>query len=211
MSNITNDELRSKLTTYLQKYYPDDDINESVTTVMLNVMGYASKLGRDINIIEIYKELRALDSPDAMSKWFNEYILGDKINKKIILDSKFHNKLLLNKRKPFGYKKITGTALGDILMVDSFKSEFAAYARLCGLQMPILDPKYINAGVILEPKILEKVEQSLGEKLKRFNAQEYQYDYFKENEIFGGLPDGYAESRKKIIEIKTTNEKNYEY
>ena len=89
MSNITNDELRSKLTTYLQKSFPDDDINESVTTVMLNVMGYASKLGRDINIIEIYKELRALDSPDDMSKWFNEYILGDKINKKIQAASKY--------------------------------------------------------------------------------------------------------------------------
>lgn len=38
-------------------------------------------------------------------KYYNEseYFI-DKINKKIILDSKFHNKLLLNKRKPFGYK-----------------------------------------------------------------------------------------------------------
>ena len=140
----------------------------------------------------------------------NEYYL-DKNEKKLVLDEKFHKRLFLNKRKPFGYKKITGTSLGDILKVDSFKSEFAAYARLCGLQMPVLDPKYINAGVILEPKILEKVEKSLNEDLQRFNAQEYQYDYFKENEIFGGLPDGYSRNRKKIIEIKTTNEKNYDF
>ena len=49
MENISNDELRSRLTIYLKKDFPNDDINESVTTVMLNVIGYASKLGREIN------------------------------------------------------------------------------------------------------------------------------------------------------------------
>lgn len=83
MDNITNADLRNRLTLYLKNNFPNDEINESVTTVMLNVMGYASKLGREINIIEIYKELRSLEGPDAMNKWFNEYILGDKINKKI--------------------------------------------------------------------------------------------------------------------------------
>lgn len=87
--NVSNDDLRSRLVIYLKKDFPEDDINESVTTVMLNVMGYASKLGRDIDIKEIYKELRSLDSPEAMGKWFNEYILGDKINKKIQAASKF--------------------------------------------------------------------------------------------------------------------------
>ena len=89
MENISNDDLRSRLTIYLKKDFPNDVINESVTTVMLNVIGYASKLGREINIKEIYKELRALDSPESMSKWFNEYILGDKINKKIQAASQF--------------------------------------------------------------------------------------------------------------------------
>lgn len=89
MDNISNNELHSRLTSFLKSKFPDDDINESVTTVMINVMGYALKLGREINVVDIYRELRSLDSSEAMNKWFNEYILGDKINKKIQAASKF--------------------------------------------------------------------------------------------------------------------------
>ncbi|ACF07199.1 YqaJ-like viral recombinase domain [Metamycoplasma arthritidis] len=132
-------------------------------------------------------------------------------NKTIILNADFHKKLLANKVGSFsGFKKITGSAIADILEVDSFKSQFAAFARLCGLQLPVLDRKYVDAGIIIEPKILEMVEKALKEPLERFPAEKYNYDYFKDNPLFGGLPDGYAKNRKMIVEIKTTNIKNYE-
>lgn len=131
-------------------------------------------------------------------------------NKTISLKPDFHKKLLDNKVGSFnGFKKITGSAIAEILEVDSFKSQFAAYARLCGLQLPVLDRKYVDAGVIIEPKILEMVENALKEPLERFPAEKYNYDYFKQNPLFGGLPDGFAKNRKMIIEIKTTNIKNY--
>ncbi|WP_033178680.1 MAGa7180 family putative nuclease [[Mycoplasma] anseris] len=130
----------------------------------------------------------------------------------IKLNPEFHKRLLsFPYTNPNGFRKLTGTALGDILEVDNFKSQFAAFARLCGLAMPVLDEKYIRAGVILEPKILSLVEQAIGEELQRFDAKEYQYDYFKENKLFGGLPDGFAKQNQIIIEIKTTNEKNYDF
>ncbi|WP_412031306.1 MAGa7180 family putative nuclease [Metamycoplasma buccale] len=133
-------------------------------------------------------------------------------SKTFSLTKEYHKKLLLNKPGTFnGFRKMTGTALGDILEVDNFKSQFAAFARLCNLSMPVLDPKYVNAGVILEPKILELVEKSIKEKLNRYPANEYNYDYFKDNDFFGGLPDGFAPKKKIIIEIKTTNIKNYDF
>lgn len=41
----------------------------------------------------------------------------------------------------------------------------------------------------------------------RYEANQYNYDYFKDNELFGGLPDGYSPERHLIIEIKTVGEK----
>ena len=39
----------------------------------------------------------------------------------------------------------------------------------------------------------------------------YDFDYFKDqDDIVGGIPDGFIERDKIIIEIKTTNEKNYD-
>ncbi|VEU79326.1 YqaJ-like viral recombinase domain [Metamycoplasma cloacale] len=138
----------------------------------------------------------------------SEYVL-DNDNQVLVLKPHFHKKLSETPSTQFGgFRKMTGSALGDILEVSQYSSEFAAFARICGLSLPVLDRKYVNAGQIIEPKILELVEVALNEKLQRFNAVDYQYDYFKENKLFGGLPDGYAKEKNLIIEIKTTNEKN---
>ncbi|WP_369086002.1 MAGa7180 family putative nuclease [Metamycoplasma spumans] len=109
-----------------------------------------------------------------------------------------------------GFRKMTGSALGDIMGLGSFKSQFAAYARLCGFGMPVLDTKYIDAGVILEPKILDIVKKSLKRDLQTYPAKKYNYDYFKNNELFGGLPDGYCSDLNLVIEIKTAGRKKYD-
>ncbi|MDC8913965.1 hypothetical protein PR248_02855 [Metamycoplasma hyosynoviae] len=145
-------------------------------------------------------------------KYYNnsEYFL-DFDRKVFVLSDAFKQRLWKNRYSFFGYKKITGTNLGDILLVDSFKSQFNAFSRICGLSLPVLDTKYVDAGVIIEPKIAEFVEKSLKSELKRFDGKQYQFDYFKENKLFGGLPDVYCEEKKLIIEIKTTGVKNFEY
>ncbi|AXE60722.1 hypothetical protein DA803_01300 [[Mycoplasma] phocae] len=123
----------------------------------------------------------------------------------------FLKKLQSHKPGTFGgFRKMTGSALGDIMLLTNFNSQFVAYARLCGFGMPILDDKYVRAGVILEPKILEKIEQSIGDKILRYPAEKYNYDYFKENQLFGGLPDGFWEKKRIIFEIKTANEKKFD-
>ncbi|ENY54181.1 Hypothetical protein MALK_0770 [Metamycoplasma alkalescens 14918] len=132
-------------------------------------------------------------------------------NKTIKLNDDYHQKLLAIKPGEFsGFRKITGSALGDILKLTPFNSEFAAFARIANFSMPILDRKYVNAGIALEPKIINKIEQKYNFKIERFEGSKYNFDYFKENELFGGLPDGYLKDQNLIIEIKTVGAKKFD-
>lgn len=141
-----------------------------------------------------------------------EYHL-DEQKKVIKLDPDFHNKLLKKKVfGRFGFKKIGGSSIANVLGTDMFKSEFKAFAYICRLDMPILDMKYINAGTIIEAKVIEKLlQQDSIEDIKTFPPQQYNYDYFQDVEIFGGLPDGLELPHEIVLEIKTTNAKNYDY
>lgn len=131
--------------------------------------------------------------------------------KTIKLKKEYHQKLLSHKPGSFlGFRKITGSALGDILKLTQFNSDFAAFARVANFRFPVLDPKYVNAGIALEPKILAKLEEKFHFEIKRFNAKDYNFDYFKDNELFGGLPDGYLEEQNIIIEIKTVGSKKFD-
>lgn len=141
-----------------------------------------------------------------------DYIL-DETTRTLILNKDFHEKLY-NKKLwgNFGFKKIGGSSIGDILLSnEKFKSEFSAFARIAYLNLPILDPKYVNAGIKIEPKVIEAIEQINHYKIQTFDPEKYDYDYFKnKDDIVGGIPDGYVEEKKLILEIKTTKEKNFE-
>ncbi|MGX9339342.1 MAGa7180 family putative nuclease [Mycoplasma sp. 332] len=140
----------------------------------------------------------------------NQYVV-DHETKTVKLTAEYHKNLLSKKPGEFGgFRKITGSALGDILKLTQFNSPFAAFARIANFRFPVLDPKYVNAGVILEPKILEKIEKSFNLPIQRFPAEKFNYDYFKNNVFFGGLPDGYIAEKKMIIEIKTVGSKKLE-
>ncbi|WP_330463626.1 MAGa7180 family putative nuclease [Metamycoplasma gateae] len=129
-------------------------------------------------------------------------------SKTIKLEENYHKKLLsIRPGQMGGFRKITGSSLGDILELTQFNSQFTAFTRLCNFRFPVLDPKYTNAGVAIEPKILEKIEKKYSFKIQRFNAEEYNYDYFKENLLFGGLPDGFLKEQNLVIEIKTVGAK----
>lgn len=75
--------------------------------------------------------------------------------------------------------------------------------------MPVLSKKYINAGVVLEPKIFDVLRSSFkGLEIQNFVASEVEYDYFKGiDDVISGVPDGYIPSKKIILEIKTAGEK----
>ncbi|WP_158531999.1 MAGa7180 family putative nuclease [Metamycoplasma hominis] len=132
-------------------------------------------------------------------------------NKTLIVDPKILKSMQEKKPGTFGgFKKMTGSALGAIMGLSSFDSQFEAFCNICGFRKPILNRKYVDAGIALEPKIVKIIEKKLNSKLLRYEANQYNYDYFKDNELFGGLPDGYSPERHLIIEIKTVGEKNYE-
>ncbi|AKF41100.1 hypothetical protein MCANUFG4_01491 [Mycoplasmopsis canis UFG4] len=112
-----------------------------------------------------------------------------------------------------GFKKIGGSSVGDILIKgDPFKSEFKAYCHITKIKMPVLSKKYINAGVILEPKIFDVLRQQYKNiEIENFVASEVGYDYFQGiDDVISGVPDGYIPSMKVILEIKTAGEKKYE-
>ena len=121
---------------------------------------------------------------------------------------KLKNKKLWNK---FGFKKIGGSSIGDVLVVDNFKSDFAAYCRMSWIGIPVLDRKYVDAGIAIEPKVIKAIEKVTNKKVETFKPEDYQFDYFKEkDEVVGGLPDGFIRQDNKVLEIKTTSEKSFE-
>lgn len=142
----------------------------------------------------------------------------DKETKQVKLLPEFHNKLKNKKLwNKFGFKKIGGSSVGDVLLEGMFNSSFAAFCRLSWIGLPILDRKYVDAGIIIEPKLIQVLEEKLTKdferaiKVKTFKPEDYNFDLFQnQNTVVGGIPDGYIEELSTIIEIKTTNEKNYD-
>ncbi|WP_033161117.1 MAGa7180 family putative nuclease [[Mycoplasma] collis] len=139
----------------------------------------------------------------------NSHYFIDKEKKVLILENNFFQSLKKNIGNWNGFKKIGGSSLGDVLLTDQFKSQFLAFIRMSKLDMPILDKKYINAGIAIEPKVISVIEKKINKKVITFPPDKYQYDFFKDKDnIVGGIPDGYIEDLNLLIEIKTTQFKN---
>lgn len=133
-------------------------------------------------------------------------------NSVIHLKDEFYNELkTFDKWK--GFKKIGGSSVGDILIKGNiFKSDFKAYCHIARIKMPVLSKKYINAGIILEPKIFNVLRDKYPNlEIQNFVAQEVNYDYFEGiDEVISGVPDGYIPSLETILEIKTAGAKKYQ-
>lgn len=111
----------------------------------------------------------------------------------------------------FGFKKIGGSSIGDVLEVDQYKSQFAAFCRIMWIGLPILDRKYVDAGIAIEPKVIDAIEMISKKKVQTFAPEKYNFDYFADkDDVVGGLPDGFIEEDNMVIEIKTTGEKNWD-
>ncbi|MBN3534571.1 MAGa7180 family putative nuclease [Mycoplasma procyoni] len=145
-------------------------------------------------------------------KYFNtQHYEIDKIERVVRLKPEFHQMLLKQRGTNFGFKKIGGSSLGDVLLTDQWKSQFLAFCRMSKLDLPILDTKYIDAGVAIEPKVIDLISKKWNREVQTFNPVEYGYDYFRgKDDVIGGIPDGYIAQENVIIEIKTTQIKNLE-
>lgn len=121
--------------------------------------------------------------------------------------------VLLEKKLPFkrGFKKVGGSMLGDFLLTDKYKSQFAAFCNISNIGLPVLDEKYIKAGIAIEPLVINAIRESTNKEVQTFAPEKYNYDYFADKDpILGGVPDGFMPENNTIIEVKTTGEKNLE-
>ena len=136
----------------------------------------------------------------------------DEENKTVILKDEFYNTLKTKSLwGKFGFKKIGGSSIGDVLQVNNFASEFGAFCRMAWISLPIVDRKYVDAGIAIEPKVIEMIELATKKKVTTYDPMEYKFDFFADkDDVVGGLPDGYIEVDKNILEIKTTGAKNYD-
>lgn len=135
------------------------------------------------------------------------------LDNKILILKKEHHLKLLNRKlwNKFGFKKIGGSSVGDVLETDNFKSQFAAFANISWLGLPILDRKYVNAGIAIEPIVIKTLENEMKLKIETYDPKEYDFDYFKGlDDVIGGIPDGFIKERNIILEIKTSAKKNYD-
>lgn len=141
-------------------------------------------------------------------KYYNgsHYTIDEK-TKTIKLSPSFLKSLQSNNRWN-RYKKLGGSTIGNILLPDRFKNDFKAFLHIARLSMPVLSKKYINAGVMLEPKIFELLRKyNPKQKIENYDAANYNYDYFQGIETWiGGVPDGFIPNDNTILEIKTAGE-----
>lgn len=130
----------------------------------------------------------------------------------IILSEEYKNKMSSR------FKKITGSRFYSVLGFNEMNSEFKTWCMMVNIYYEKMDPILANAGNIIEPKIRKWVENKLNIKYKIYDPIEENFDIFKNNKIFGGIPDGEPlidnqinYSKFGILEIKTTSIDNFLY
>jgi len=106
--------------------------------------------------------------------------------------------------------KISGHRIAAILGLDKYKSPFQVWCECTKiLKQPFEENKYIIAGRVIEPKIIQYVSEKFPniKSIEEFygnNFEDYRYNNFKdESDIFGGVMDCVStdNSGKKIIMI----------
>lgn len=112
------------------------------------------------------------------------------------------------------FKKITGSRMAAILNKNTYTSPLKTWMIMTNLYFEEMDETLSKAGNIIEPKLRKYVEEITGIKFKEYNPFEIKWDVFKDNKIFGGIPDGEPllsdgnlgyEKKLPMLEIKTTS------
>lgn len=112
------------------------------------------------------------------------------------------------------FKKITGGRIASILGLNKYVTPFRVWLSIVNLYKEEMDETLAHVGHIIEPKIRDFVSQQLNVKFKSYEPFAIRCDVFKENKIFGGIPDGEPidekgnflyEQGKPMLEIKTSS------
>jgi len=113
--------------------------------------------------------------------------------------------------------KISGHRLSTILGLNKYSTPFQAWCEITKLARPeIEDNKYLNAGRVLEPKIIEYVGKQFPNvmSIKDYYGTSfklYEFNNFKDDsDIFGGVIDAVSTKNDKktivmICECKTSS------
>ena len=118
------------------------------------------------------------------------------------------------KNPKFLVKKITGTTFGSVLGLNKYKTPLKTWAIMVGIYKETMDETLAKTGTIIEPKIREYAQEKLNLKFKVYNPREIKYDVFKDDKVYGGIPDGepvdefgnisYSDD-KPMLEVKTSS------
>ena len=118
------------------------------------------------------------------------------------------------KNPKFSVKKITGTTFGSVLGLNKYKTPLKTWAIMVGIYKETMDETLAKTGTIIEPKIREYAQEKLNLKFKVYNPREIKYDVFKDDKVYGGIPDGepvdefgnisYSDD-KPMLEVKTSS------
>ncbi len=118
-------------------------------------------------------------------------------------------------------KKITGSRFASILGLNKFTSPAKIWAIMNGIYKDDFDPMYSKIGNEIEPKLKEYAENVSHIKYKSYDPSAVYWDIFKENKIFGGIPDGepldengnlvFGKKEYPLIEIKTTSVDKFKF
>lgn len=117
------------------------------------------------------------------------------------------------------FKKITGSRLAAVLDLNDYTSSVKTWCMMVGIYSEPMDPLLSEVGCVIEPKIKDYVENVTGIKYKQYVPSEVKFDVFKDDPIFGGIPDGEPLNSKHqidysqapMLEIKTTSIDSFLY
>lgn len=128
------------------------------------------------------------------------------------------NEYLAENAKKF--KKITGSRLASILGKNKYCSPLKTWMMMTNIYYEEMDETLSYVGNNIEPKLREYVEKNLNIDFKQYNPFQVKWDVFKENKIFGGIPDGEPidkagnflyDKNYPMLEIKTTSIDSFVY
>ena len=112
------------------------------------------------------------------------------------------------------FKKITGGRIASILGLNKYVTPFRVWLSIVNLYKEEMDVTLAHVGHTIEPKIRDFVSQQLNINFKSYDPFAIKWDVFKENKIFGGIPDGEPiddngnflyDAGKPMLEIKTSS------
>lgn len=111
---------------------------------------------------------------------------------------------------PKKFKKLTATRFATVLGLNTWNTPFSAWAEITKVyEKPFEESIYTNAGKVIEPKVIEYLQNVYFMDIKD-PTDVYGPDYFKktwgdffpDQEVLGGMWDSLGDTY--VVEIKTT-------